>query len=456
MKKRRLYLLVAFSLLIFLVGLILSSRNTIVQGAGSTILNATVPTTEEVYVPAGSFGMGCTHDLAPATCDKDAKPLRLVYLDAYYIDKVPVTNVQYAACEAAGACPAPLSTESKTRPDYYTNPKYNSYPMINVEWVHANAYCKWVGKRLPTEAEWEKAARGTDLRTFPWGEQLPNCELSNVGYFIPNDATSYGLPHLCVGDTVPVGSYPQNASPYGALDMVGNVRQLINDFYVKPYLLESPYFNPTGPEEDLGKGHVARGGGWYDYPRRATTWIRHDEAEVAAYETIGFRCAHPAGPGGTPTPIPPTPTPKPSAATNIGPEGGSVWLTYPEHMTLIHIPAGVVNEDTLFELIYDATNYRQEDYGGINHFFQFDATTDNQISEFDEPLEIVLGFDQTRAVKTNTIDLFQLQAGTWVTETITVTQKTLNSLEALITQTGTYGLMAKANWIFLPIITKFY
>jgi hypothetical protein len=125
-------------------------------------------------------------------------------------------------------------------------------------------------------------------------------------------------------------------------------------------------------------------------------------------------------------------------------------------MTLIHIPAGVVNKDTLFELIYDATNYRQEDYGGINHFFQFNATTDNQISEFDEPLEIVLGFDQTRAVKINTIDLFQLQAGTWVTETITVTQKTLNSLEALITQTGTYGLMAKANWIFLPILTRSY
>jgi len=183
--------------------------------------------------------MGCdaTTDVEYG-CYQGEEPLHTVYLDAFYIDKNEVTNSLYSDCVDAGECSLPSSTSSYSRASYYDNPDFADYSVINVDWNQASAYCAWAGKRLPTEAEWEKAARGPcGTRVYSWGNQSPDCTLANF-----SADTGY-----CVGDTAQVGSYPAGASPYGVLDMTGNVWEWVNDWYGENYYTHSPADNPPGP-----------------------------------------------------------------------------------------------------------------------------------------------------------------------------------------------------------------
>ena len=231
-----------------------------------------------MYVPAGEFTMGN---------DKySEEPVHTVNLDAYWIDQTEVTNAMYAKCISAGVCKGPTQKTSYRRDSYYSNSQYDDYPVIYVDWNMAKAYCKWAGRRLPTEAEWEKAARGTDGRTYPWGEGI-SCDKVND---YDNTNRKY-----CVGDTTKVGSYESGKSPYGLYDMAGNVEEWVSSLY-KPY----PYSATDGREDLTANGHrVLRGGSWdvYDlYFSDVRSAFRNDFNPSGTFDDVGFRCVHGTSP----------------------------------------------------------------------------------------------------------------------------------------------------------------
>jgi eukaryotic-like serine/threonine-protein kinase len=247
---------------------------------------------EMVYVPAGPFIMGSKEDDSKAYASE--KPAHEVYLDAFWIDRTEVTNGQYARCVDTGVCEHPTAfgvekTDSVTRDWYYSNPAYDDYPVINVNWNAARVYCEWAGRRLPTEAEWEKAARGTDQRWFPWGNKNVRGSYLNLADRGTGYEHSYNLVDDGYDDTSPAGNYPAGASPYGAYDMAGNVWEWTADWYSRSYYRESPYENPTGPE--TGALKVLRGGSYNNgnWAIRPTT--RSYLGPIYAYAYIGFRCA---------------------------------------------------------------------------------------------------------------------------------------------------------------------
>jgi formylglycine-generating enzyme required for sulfatase activity len=227
----------------------------------------------EILIPAGSFPMGCSSN--DNQCSNDERPQHTVTLDAYYIDQYEVTNARYQGCVDSEACSPPNDVSPFTQELYYGNAAYADYPVVNVTWYQAEAFCTWAGKRLPTEAEWEKAARGTDGRTFPWREQASDSTLLN--YKGNEDKPT------------PVGSYPAGASPYGVLDMAGNVGEWTADWYDGGYYSVSPEINPPGPS--AGEFRVLRGGSWggYDGNVRSASRVNY-YPDIWGYD-VGFRCA---------------------------------------------------------------------------------------------------------------------------------------------------------------------
>jgi len=228
-----------------------------------------------VRVPAGEFSMGSTDD-DPGAFD-DEKPQHRVHLDEYWMGKYPVTNAQYAAFEKATGARVPRHWKRRRIPA-----GKEKHPVVNVSWKDAQAFCRWAGGlagglvRLPTEAEWEKAARGTDGRIWPWGNQPP-------------DATRCNFEKI-VGDTTPVGEYsPRGDSPYGCADMAGNVWEWVGDWHDSDYYSRSPERNPAGPAS--GSYRVLRGGSWSNDEGNVRSALRCNYDPACRHNLIGFRCA---------------------------------------------------------------------------------------------------------------------------------------------------------------------
>ena len=214
-----------------------------------------------VLVPEGDFVMGSDNG------DEDERPVHTVYLDEFYIDKYEVTNSDYRVCVVDGVCKPPQDMTN------YNNPKYENHPVVYVDWEMARTYCDWRDAQLPTEAQWEKAARGMDARTYPWGEGIA---CSQANYL------------SCIEDTQPFDSYAGSLSPYGAYNMAGNVWEWVADWYSPAYDV-SETDNPVGAES--GERRVLRGGGWNQHEYLLRTSARLGVVPTDVFLSFGFRCA---------------------------------------------------------------------------------------------------------------------------------------------------------------------
>jgi serine/threonine-protein kinase len=255
-------------------------------GVGSTKINK-VDAAMMVFVPPGEFIMGSKDFDA----QDDETPAHYVYVNGFWIYKNEVTNSQFAIFLNSDSNKPTYGVTGMQIGDndlriqqkdgaWLVTSGYMEHPVVNVSWSIAQAYCEWSGGRLPTEAEWEKAARGDDGRKYPWGDDMPTCQKANF----------FG----CGANTKPVGGFPGNASPYGALDMAGNVAEWVSDFYLADYYEISPYIDPHGPESGLDR--VTRGGSWATPTKRIRVTDRSSLNPLMSNNNVGFRCVYSAGP----------------------------------------------------------------------------------------------------------------------------------------------------------------
>ena len=237
---------------------------------------------EMVAMAGGSFMMGCNaENNGGSLCPESELPYHEVVLSPYLIDRFLVTNLQYQKCVEAGVCTAPRSEASRTRENYYSNPDFALYPVIFITHDDAKAYCEWDGKRLPSEAEWEMAARSATDSLYPWGNEAPDCSFAN----------SYNNANLspCAGDTTMVGSYQAGSTADGIMDMAGNVWEWVADYYSVDYYVNSPLENPQGPTS--GVEYVVRGSGWTGNWRTLKNNYRTFDLPFYNGNDLGFRCA---------------------------------------------------------------------------------------------------------------------------------------------------------------------
>ncbi len=277
-----------------------------------------------VFVPAGEFVMGnpgtqwvWNGDLNDENLGlqiyADESPRHNVYLDAYWIDQTEVTVAMYRTFVAetgyetsaehdgwgAPYKPGPIEDEwthvegvdwlHPQDPNIFAR---DDHPVVQVSWEDAAAYCAWVGGALPTEAQWEKAARGKDVRLWPWGESFIELRGNFCDSFCPVERNKQLTFTDGYSRTAPTGSFPDGASPYGALDMAGNVWEWVADWYDENYYANSPYENPGGPLS--GTERAQRGGAWLDYESWVRTTVRHATPPWVRCDDLGFRCAYPA------------------------------------------------------------------------------------------------------------------------------------------------------------------
>jgi len=289
-----------------------------------------------VYVPAGEFLMGSTDadvDFGLALCNGHSpgcghctepddlcrrawfeveQPAHTVYLDDFWLDEHEVTNSQYQKCVSVGACSPPEKSSLYTLTSYYDDASYEDYPVIHVRWDQGVTYCRWAGGCLPTEAEWEYAARGVRRAMFPWGDEFPEGKVSvatgefDPDRFLPSDNHPVASPlnHCDINcwyawrdktiddhfaTTAPVGGYPDGASWCGASDLAGNVAEWVYDWYDESYYRDSEYSNPRGPVS--GDARVVRGGSWGQVPLYAMSSHRSAKNPADANIYVGFRCA---------------------------------------------------------------------------------------------------------------------------------------------------------------------
>jgi sulfatase modifying factor 1 len=230
-----------------------------------------------VTIPAGAFLMGNPDGKGRA----DEWPQRSVHLDEFAIDQVEVTNERYLVFVATTGHRSPLNPYG---PDPLASVKgIGQLPVVQTTWYDATSYCSWAKKRLPTEAEWEKAARGPDGRPFPWGDEPPTAKRANFDREWDEEKTLH-----------PVGSLPGGDSPYGVKDMSGNAREWVQDWYDAEYYQHAPNRNPQGPDKK-GVVRSIRGGSWHSPIFDITTTGRGRGGFALQTHGTGFRCARSLG-----------------------------------------------------------------------------------------------------------------------------------------------------------------